>query len=38
MLSWPLKSRREYLEAKPVQGRRKELEAEMLRQHKARKP
>ena len=38
ILSWPLQQRREYLAAKPVQGRRKELEAEMLRQHKERKP
>ena len=37
VLKLPTKAqRREYLEAKPVQARRKELEAEMLRQHAAR--
>ena len=36
VLKLPTKAqRREYLEAKPVQARRKELEAEMLRQHRS---
>lgn len=35
LLTWPLARRREYLEAKPVQARRPELEAEIMRQHAA---
>lgn len=36
-LNKPLSQRREYLDAKPVQARRKALEAELIRQHAARK-
>lgn len=37
LLSWPLAQRREYLAAKPVQGRRAALEAEMKMQWAARR-
>ena len=36
LLTLPLQARRDYLKAKPVQGRRAELEAEMKRQWAAR--
>jgi len=35
LLTWPLSQRWEYLAAKPVQGRRNALEAELIRQHAA---